>query len=699
MIGLSLQKTALFAALALCALAALPPLQADAALVRTARLTESVSNETFPNTSAAFTPSSDSLLVVVLSMWDLAELGADSSLTLDKVGGGLGATKRATIRNDGGQWVTTIWTAPIGSAASMQLVLDGYADDAYFIMRVYDYTGYDTSSPIGGTATGKGFAADSLTLSSAPALTSEVMGVMSAAADFSGIAPGAAGFGEIADSSVSGVLLSQNQTRTNSVSTTVDWSVTGGSDGDDKSSAAIEIKEAAAATGPSTLSRPPNNLGLVGYWSFDDATSTRATDFSGNGNHGTLNGFTHPPTASSGWTNGKRSKALQFDGVDDYVTASIPATSEFTIALWVRASQAISGEVQLFTESTCGCGDELGLSNVNGVFHAWGDSAGSLLGTTEAQPNTWYHVVISNGASTRTLYVNGVAEGTDDSSGGTGAVPVNIGQYNSNRYFPGTIDDVRFYNRALTAVEVAALGRSGAVRFTSNSKTLTQGSSLESGLVGLWTFDGADVRWSSATAGTAYDRSGNNNNGTITNMNQKTGVAGGVLGQAFSFDDVDDVVDMTSNVIGANTVTVCAWGKQSSAGAFDAFVGFEGGFIFSLTTIFGGNRASVTNDGGSTNVSSASISNFLNTWHHYCAVRTSAATNNTNIYVDGTLSGSANQSAGTPTTGFGNGAIGNRDSGGYAFNGLLDDVRIYNRALTTAEIQQLYRLGQAKITQ
>jgi hypothetical protein len=60
------------------------------------------------------------------------------------------------------------------------------------------------------------------------------------------------------------------------------------------------------------LLKPPNNLGLVGYWSFNEGTSTVATDFSGNGNHGA---FTDSPV----WTNGKRGKALDFDGSNDRV--------------------------------------------------------------------------------------------------------------------------------------------------------------------------------------------------------------------------------------------------------------------------------------------------------------------------------------------------------------------------------------------
>jgi len=51
------------------------------------------------------------------------------------------------------------------------------------------------------------------------------------------------------------------------------------------------------------LIRPPNNLGLVGYWSMNEGTSTIAGDFSGKGNNGVLTSMAFPPNASSGWTN------------------------------------------------------------------------------------------------------------------------------------------------------------------------------------------------------------------------------------------------------------------------------------------------------------------------------------------------------------------------------------------------------------
>src|SRR3989338_7635905 len=103
------------------------------------------------------------------------------------------------------------------------------------------------------------------------------------------------------------------------------------------------------------ISKPPSNLGLVGYWSFDEGTSTTATDFSGNRNNGKLTNFPSPvpfdSSVNSGWTNGKQGKALSFDGSDDYVNAgsasSLKPTSAQTISFWIKLN-TVAPAAQVF---------------------------------------------------------------------------------------------------------------------------------------------------------------------------------------------------------------------------------------------------------------------------------------------------------------------------------------------------------------
>jgi hypothetical protein len=68
------------------------------------------------------------------------------------------------------------------------------------------------------------------------------------------------------------------------------------------------------------------------------------------------------------------------------------------------------------------------------------------------------------------------------------------------------------------------------------------------------------------------------------------------------------------------------------------------------------------------------------------------------MYVNGVQSGSSAQNAGTPATGTATGAIGGDWSGGSNYNGTIDDVRVYNRALSASDVTALYNTGGAAVT-
>ena len=96
----------------------------------------------------------------------------------------------------------------------------------------------------------------------------------------------------------------------------------------------------------SILTKPANNLGLVGYWNFNEGTSTYAGDFSANSNVGVLTGMANPPTATSGWGNGKFGGGLSFDGVNDYVNVGNVGNVQ-TISYWVKSNNQANGGIEL----------------------------------------------------------------------------------------------------------------------------------------------------------------------------------------------------------------------------------------------------------------------------------------------------------------------------------------------------------------
>src|SRR3989338_7167084 len=83
--------------------------------------------------------------------------------------------------------------------------------------------------------------------------------------------------------------------------------------------------------------------------------------------------------------------------------------------------------------------------------------------------------------------------------------------------------------------------------------------SMNTGLVGWWTMDGKDTVWTSATAATTLDKSGQGNTGTLTNMAQATSPTIGKIGQGLQFDGGNDYVDAGNTtplqITGAITVS------------------------------------------------------------------------------------------------------------------------------------------------
>jgi len=234
--------------------------------------------------------------------------------------------------------------------------------------------------------------------------------------------------------------------------------------------------------------------GLVGYWSFDDGTGTIASDSSGNGNTATL--VTGPSWVTAGEIGG----ALFFDGVDDYVSFTSQAQSIISISAWVYAQATpgnllpriidMPGYVLYLAEPDAPGSNPMSLgflSRGSTQDGKWTTPANSLA------YDTWNHVaVVYDSSSTLNnpdLYINGVKQtiskitspqGTQTANGGAGIIGNRIPL---NRGWDGLIDELRVYNRALSASEIVSLydqGNSGPFNFSlANSMSLSaiQGSS------------------------------------------------------------------------------------------------------------------------------------------------------------------------------------------------------------------------------
>lgn len=192
-----------------------------------------------------------------------------------------------------------------------------------------------------------------------------------------------------------------------------------------------------------------------GYWKFDESSGTVAAD---------SNGFNQAANLYNGATfaAGKAGNALNLDGVDDHATFPNivnPANNYFTASAWVKLDAAsgaqyilqqsgTNGKIWLYRDSTGVLGTYLGGS--------------PLLGTTQMNTGTWYHVAVTYDSATVRLYKNGVLEASAARTltSETGNMMVGVSKSASN-YWDGLIDNMRVYSRQLTDNDILDAYRLG----------------------------------------------------------------------------------------------------------------------------------------------------------------------------------------------------------------------------------------------
>ncbi|MFH0712465.1 MAG: LamG-like jellyroll fold domain-containing protein [Candidatus Jorgensenbacteria bacterium] len=210
--------------------------------------------------------------------------------------------------------------------------------------------------------------------------------------------------------------------------------------------------------------------GLVGHWNFDEATSTATTttfDTSGKANHGTV----ASGAATRATSTCKVSYCLNFNGLDDGVNignSSDYNSSAFSLSMWIKPVTIKSGDqfnnIVMGRESYLSSGFRFGIRD-SGKMLFWTNQSGgtlSLQSNNSITTSNFYHIVVTYSGTTGIMYFNGVA---DASTTGSYVVPTGVtmwinggigGTQESNSY----IDDIRWYNRALSADDVQRLWNS-----------------------------------------------------------------------------------------------------------------------------------------------------------------------------------------------------------------------------------------------
>src|SRR3989338_8110966 len=425
-------------------------------------------------------------------------------------------------------------------------------------------------------------------------------------------------------------------------------------------------------------------------WTFDgnDMGTTSAIDRSGSGNTGWLiNGAKK--------SIGKIGQALNFDGSDDYVNAGsatvLDNISIVTYAAWIypisygengrgniiNKTQLGNGPIFYVCQTTTNCGGSISNSFV--YYQTFANGQTTWAAPSNSIPlNRWSHVAVTytvNVANNPQLYLDGVPVVTTKTLSSTGANTDDSGnsltignRANVDLTFNGLIDEVRVYNRALTPAEIRQLYKAGS----SFHPNVPNKSTIRDGLVGHWSFDGADMGTTSAR-----DASGNANTGWLINGAKK---AIGKIGQGLSFDGVDDNVSAVIGSVPSATFTISAWIKLNELGREQHAAEFTGTqfYVASNNKLGTGNWG---NAAGSTALTKGQ-------WYNIVITRNSSQLL---LFLNGSQDGSGSVLTNEPSSPFVIGRF--YGAGNYWFNGLIDEVRVYNRALTQAEIKRLYNMG------
>jgi hypothetical protein len=395
--------------------------------------------------------------------------------------------------------------------------------------------------------------------------------------------------------------------------------------------------------------------------------------------------------------------ALSFDGVDDYVGCgtndSLNIVGPITVEGWIKTTTADTYSRAFVSRMQSGSpyyGYELGIYNGKAYFHAGGTYASnSLYGTKTVSDGVFHHVVGVYDGTNSILYVDSLldTQGARTDYKNVSGEALDIGtNYNRMCFFPGIIDEVRIYSRALTASEIAYN--------YAHSKD-----PVRDNLV-LW------LSFDENQGSTAYDLSNNGNNGTIHGASWVTPTDGtlyngptwvdGKYGKALSFDGVDDFLQTQSsiNLVGSSS-TWSFWMKVNSfepAWGNKGLLGSNGFGPNTITFVLNSSNTvgfhvgdSAGNWIGITDPTPLTI----NVWYHYVGVIDYSA-HQTKLYRNGELVGTntfTNDINFNFPVKFTNNWNTYYNGQWYTvrYNGLADEVRVYNRALDAREIAFLYR--------
>lgn len=384
------------------------------------------------------------------------------------------------------------------------------------------------------------------------------------------------------------------------------------------------------------------NDGLVAFYPFNG----NAADESGNGNTGIVAGAIQVA--------GKVGTGYLFNGAGDNIAVnsspSIKLTSAATVSFWVNANNV--------SQDNTGIISKRGPVNEYQIYYYQGKMIGLFWGlsnvvvsSSDPSAGTWEMWTATYDGSMLKLYKNGILDASVAATGNIASAEGELwlGSDHYGHYLNGVLDEVRIYNRALTDAEI-------------------QG--IYDGLVAYYPFNG-----------NSDDESGNGNTGIVVGATQ----VAGKVGTGYLFNGSSDKIAVSSSpsVKLTSAATISFWINANDT--IQTGIVSKRGPVNEYLVYYEQGKVSVLFWGLSNIFLAANSNPVTGSWEMWTATYDGYEIR---IYRNGILDASA-ASSGNIDSADGELLLGS-DLYGTHFNGVLDEVRIYNRALSAAEVQGIY---------
>jgi len=394
----------------------------------------------------------------------------------------------------------------------------------------------------------------------------------------------------------------------------------------------------------------------------------------------------------SGKSRGKFNQGVTFIGNSAGIvntTLQLSSTAH-SVSLWMKPQDLTASKWQIMFFSAFNGYPSFTLGkrpDQTTSFHYRNESSNEVYFTL-SNADTWYHVVVTRNNSGSTIYVNGSSVATDSNSMGSyGSSSYQKASIGSNplypaEYFDGTLDQIRVYDVALTATDVANLY---------NNETISTADTLAfpAGKTAIATYkldgDGVDISGNySGSEGAnivyAYD-------GTESNIEYRFGR----FGQAAVFNGSSSYIDTGFSLYNKSVICLSTWINVNDLSSTQMFFGSTcssgcsfGGQVNTNGTI----RFRIT-DGTERNATTSNTISAGQWYHVVCVWDKTIDGGELKIYIDGTEASYSTQQSQTNNTTENVSLRLGRAASTY-FNGSIDQVRIYSTALTSSQVNELY---------